>query len=102
MPEKEFQIWIDAATAIRIRRFTQSGRLASFAVILVILHDGEWIDISRFDTAHGCPHQDILGKSAGLLQKVWYDDLTSKEVFALAINTFRRNHDNIKSNYFAH
>ena len=66
------------------------------------MHDGEWIDISRFDTAHGCPHQDILGKSGGLLQKVWYDGLTSKEVFALAITTFQREHDNIKSNYFAH
>jgi len=102
MPEKDFEIWINETTSIRIRRVTQSGRLASFSVVLITLHGEEWIDVCRFDTAHGCPHQDIIGKNGGLLQKVWYDQLTPKEVFSLAITKFQNEHERIKSNYFAH
>jgi hypothetical protein len=68
----------------------------------LIYHDEEWVDVQRSDTAHGCPHQDILGKKGGLLQKVWYDDLISKEVFTLAISTFKSNHEKIKEDFFAH
>lgn len=102
MPEKNFEIWINETTSIRIRRVTQSGRLAAFSVVLITLHRGEWIDVGRFDTAHGCPHQDIIGKRGGLLQKVWYDGTTPKKVFALAITKFKNEHERIKSNYFAH
>jgi hypothetical protein len=101
MPEKNFEIWIDSSTAIRVYRNTISGRLVSFAVVLLNLHNGEWVDIQRFDTAHGCPHRDILGKKGGLLQKIWYDDLSSKEVFALAISIFESNYEQIKRDYFA-
>jgi len=70
--------------------------------VVLLVFDGEaWIDVGRFDSAHGTPHQDILGKRKGLREKVWYDDLTAKQVFALAISTFRNNHDEIKNDYFA-
>ncbi len=39
MPEKDFEIWINETTSIRIRRITQSGRLASFSVVLVVLDE---------------------------------------------------------------
>ena len=102
MPEKNFEIWINSTTAVRVFRNTISGRLVSFAIVLLVNHDEEWVDVQRFDTAHGCPHQDIFGKKGGLLQKVWYDDLSSKEVFTLAISTFKSNHEKIKEDFFAH
>lgn len=102
MPEKGFEIWINETTSIRIRRITQSGRLASFSVVLIVLDGDRWIDIGRFDTAHGCPHEDVIGKKAGLLQKVWYDQSSPKEVFAFAITKFQNEHERIKSNFFAH
>jgi len=99
MPEKDFQIIIDAETVIRVYLHTHRGRLVGFSVVLIVLHRGEWIDVGRFDSAHGIPHQDVLGKKAGLRDKVWYDNLTPKEVFALAISTFRQHHEQIKKDY---
>lgn len=102
MPEKDFEILINSETAIRVYRNTVSGRLVTFAIVLLIYHGDDWIDIQRFDTAHGCPHQDILGKKGGLLQKIWYDDLSPKQVFSLAISTFKSNHEQIKADFLAH
>jgi hypothetical protein len=101
MPEKEFEIWIDGTTAIRIHQDTHRGRLASFAVVLVALLEGKWIAVGRFDTSHGIPHQDILGRRGRLLEKVWYDDLPPKDVFGLAIETFQKNHEQIKNDYLS-
>ncbi len=47
--------------------------MTGFAVVLLALVNGEWVDIARFDTAHGCPHEDVLGRNGGLLQKVWHE-----------------------------
>jgi len=69
MPEKDFEILINSETAIRVYRNTVSGRLVTFAIVLLIYHGDDWIDIQRFDTAHGCPHQDILGKKADCYKK---------------------------------
>jgi len=102
MPERDFEIWIDGTTAIRIYQSTHRGRLVSFVVVLVALIEGKWIAVGRFDTAHGIPHQDILGYKEGLLEKVWYDDAAPKDVFGLAIATFQENHEQIKNDYLSH
>lgn len=102
MPRRNFEIWIDGTTAIRIYQNTHRGRLVSFAVVLVALFEDEWIAVGRFDTAHGVPHQDILGHKGGLLEKVWYDDTPPKDVFGLAIATFQENHEQIKNDYLLH
>ena len=102
MPQKVYEIVVNLSTVIRVFSDTHRGRLVSFSIVLLIFHDDEWIDIGRFDSAHGTPHQDVMGKKKGLLEKVWYDNLTAKEVFALAISTYRKNHEQIKNDYFAH
>ena len=101
MPEKEFEIWLDATTRILIRRGTQGGRLTHFAVVLLALADGEWVDIARFDTAHGCPHEDVIGQTGGLLQKIWHDNLSYRQAFELAIRTFRKDYETIRQKYLA-
>jgi len=85
MPHKEFEIWLDTVTRLLIRRETQGGRITAFAVVLLAFVDGGWVDIARFDTAHGCPHEDVPGRKAGLLQKVWHDDLGYRQAYELAI-----------------
>jgi len=101
MPQKVYEIVVNLATVIRVFSDTHRGRLVSFSIVLLIFHDDEWIDVGRFDSAHGTPHQDIMGKKKGLREKVWYANLTSKQVFALAISTYRKNHEQIKNDYFA-
>lgn len=101
MPKKIFEIVINATTVIHVFSHTHLGRLINFSVVLMVFHEDKWVDVGRFDSAHGTPHRDILGKRTGLREKVWYDDLTPKQVFALAISTFRKSHEQIKDSYFA-
>jgi hypothetical protein len=92
---------INPPTVIRVFQHTHLGRLIGFSIVLLILHADEWIDVGRFDSAHGTPHRDILGKTKGLPEKLWYDELTAKQVFALAISTFRKNHVQISNDFLA-
>jgi len=66
---KFFEIVINPITVILIFQHSHLGRLVSFSVVLLILHDDGWIDVGPFDSAHGTPHQDILGKTE-ILSKV--------------------------------
>ena len=93
MPDSAFNIWLENNVRILVIRSTQKGRYVSFAVVLTMQTEQGWVDVARFDTAHGIPHQDILGKKAGLLQKIWYDDISPKEVFHLAITTFQKDYE---------
>jgi hypothetical protein len=99
MPDQDFEIWLSGETKILIFRRTERGRYTSFAVVLMHLHDGGWTDVARFDSAHGIPHQDVLGHKSGLIQKIWYDTLTPKQAFKLAIKNFQENHETIIVQY---
>ena len=101
MPQDNFEIWINDETKILLIRITEKGHYVSFAVVLVILTEAKWVQIGRFDTAHGTAHQDVLGKRAGLLQKIWLDHLSPRQAFKLAISTFEENHERIRNQYFA-
>gem|GEM_PF-2641147 len=40
-------------------KMCKNANSASFSVVLVVLDGERWIDIGRFDTAHGCPHEAL-------------------------------------------
>jgi hypothetical protein len=90
MPDSAFNVWLENDVRILIIRSTQKGRYVSFAVVLTIQTEQGWIDVARFDTAHGIPHQDVLGKKAGLLQKIWYDDIYSERSIPFSDNNISK------------
>jgi len=102
MPQKRFEIWLQATMRMVVLRDTQQGRMRAFAVVLLALIDGEWVDIARCDTAHGCPHEDVLGRKAGLLQKIWHDNLSHRQAYDFAIRRYRQDHENIRAQFLAH
>jgi hypothetical protein len=71
MPEKEFKIWLEDGLVLAWRD-SGSGGISSFRVVLLAEIDGEIYCVARYDTAHGVPHQDILGLKGGLLAKNWF------------------------------
>lgn len=99
MPEDNFEIWLDNETKILVIRHTDKGHYVAFAVVLVLLTETGWVQIGRFDTAHGTAHQDVLGRKAGLLQKIWLDHLSPRQAFQLAISTFEQNYERIRDQY---
>lgn len=84
MPEKEFIIWIDQGRIITWRDIRE-GEVKAFRVVLLVEIDGATHCVARYDTAHGTPHQDILGRKRGTIEKRWFYQSTYESVFAYAI-----------------
>ena len=80
MPHKE---WVKAfgEFALLVDRTTSQGSVTEFSVVLLAYIESNWIDITRYDTAHGIPHRDILGRKQGLRFKRWMDDISLSEAF---------------------
>ena len=87
---------------LRIQRRTESGEIASFAVVLFADIQDEWVNISRYDTAHGYPHRDVLGKREGLRGKLRMTKLNKKEAFRYAIRDLTENAENYLEDFLAH
>lgn len=54
---------------IRIEFTTQGREVTQFTVQFEILIDGAWTPVVRFDTAHGGPHRDILGRHGEVIRQ---------------------------------
>ena len=48
--------------------------------------------LSRFDTAHGRPHHDLLTAKGNLAKKVWMDELSFDDALSYAIKHFKEHH----------
>jgi len=90
MPDKEFTQWLDCGRILAWRDI-QSGRIVSFVVLLIAEIAGREHCVARYDTAHVTPHRDILGIKKGLLEKEWFFESSSEEVFDYAIRDFQAN-----------
>lgn len=101
MPEKEWTTSM-GAFALLLRRRTEGGKVLSFAVVLFAFHGGDWIDISRYDTAHGYAHRDVLGFKEGLRGKLPMPTLSFNQAFRYAIRDFEENAENYFADFLAH
>ena len=101
MPRKEWVI-PRGDFAILIRRDTNGGMVVSFSVVLLAFMNGEWTDISRYDTAHGYAHRDVLGRNEGLRGKLPCFTITYEDAFAYAITDFKNNAEIYRDDFLAH
>jgi hypothetical protein len=90
MPEKEFKIWLEDGLVLAWRN-SGSGGISSFQVVLLAEIDGAIHCVARYDTAHGVPHQDILGIKGGLLAKNWFFEYEIEKVFEYAVDDLQTN-----------
>ena len=56
MPEKLYTLWLDDLTFVHVEFLTVRGRVVSFVVRLMRETGDLWINVVRYDTAHGVPH----------------------------------------------
>ena len=93
MPIKAYQIWLNESTYIAVDFTTVKGRVVSFVVRLMWLSIGQEVNVVRYDTAHGSPHRDLLGRRSGLIKKEWYFDQPMGRVLRNAIDDFKLNYE---------
>ena len=101
MPPKEWIIPMEGFE-LRIRRRTEQGKLVSFAVVLLAKLEGVWINITRYDTAHGYANRDVLGLTDGLRGKLLLGRLTNNEAFEYAIRDLKENAEIYLEDFLAH
>jgi len=93
MPEKEWEIFLPDGSRIIVFMNRNRSYICSFVVALISLVNDREECITRYDTAHGQSHRDVLGKKAGLIEKNWLLTLNDKEVFEYAIKDLKENYE---------
>jgi len=97
MPEKQWEIPLERGMRLLIARRTASGRVVSFRVVLLAEVDGKTRCLTRYDTAHGYAHQDILDENEKPLAKLLLATEDLNEAFNHAIHDLKAN----SKHYFA-
>jgi len=75
------------------------GRVVSFVVRLMKIESDGDVNVARYDTSHGLPHRDILGKRRGLIRKEWFFTTSLGKVLQDAIADFKLNYENYIQGY---
>ncbi len=101
MPQRDWIKTFDGF-ALLVDRTMVRGLVVRFSVVLLAFLDGDWIDITRYDTAHGIPHRDILGKKQGLRFKRWMNDVQFNQAFDYAIRDCTENAETHLADYLEH
>jgi hypothetical protein len=99
MPTKDFRIWINEKTYIVVDLVMVRGQVVSFVVRLMRIENEKEINVARYDTAHGAPHRDVLGKRSGLICKEWFFSMALSKVMQDAISDFKVNYEKYIQGY---
>jgi hypothetical protein len=97
MPFKDWFQELPDSFVLYIGRTTERGAMISFSVVLI--YDDKCI--TRYDTAHGFAHRDVLGMKSGLIEKVLCENMSYQEAFDHAIRDFETNYRKYLAFYLA-
>ena len=85
---REWTKYLPDGFVIQVYMKTVRGRVVSFSAVLI--KDGQCI--TRYDTAHGFPHRDVIGKKGATIHKEKCTILTLEEVFRYADEDLSQNY----------
>jgi hypothetical protein len=88
MSFKKWVIYLADGFKIIVHRRLERGNITDFSIVLA--YDEECI--TRYDTAHGAAHRDLLGQKQGLIEKRWCESLPINKVFTNAIEDLTQNY----------
>jgi hypothetical protein len=90
MPEKGWIQFLSDRVDMLIRRESEEGTIVRFAVVL--RYDGTCV--TRYDTAHGQAHRDLLGEKNGWIKSVSCPpEMSYNQAFNFALRDFEANHE---------
>jgi hypothetical protein len=97
MIKKVIKIQLDNDSRIAVVFQRKKADITNFVVVLetkiINVKDGkqEWIQVLRFDDAHGYPHMDKLDKDGNKIEVIKFDYLTNKEALSMAVDLIKNN-----------
>ena len=99
MPEQTYNIWLDDKSYLVVEFSTVDGRVVSFVVRLMFISGNAEKCVARYDTAHGCPHLDVVDAQGRLREKKWLLGMSLAEALRFAIDDFRLNYASYIKNF---
>lgn len=103
MPEKEWVVYLTDLARMEVEKITVRGLVIGFRVILLVEIDGDLHCITRYDTAHGFAHRDVLGFSGKQLDKeILQVNDNYRVAFELAYRDILSNHEHYLQFYKTH
>ena len=97
--DKEYFLELEENTITYVHLKTEKGYVTEFVVKLLSVFEGEWHEILRYDSGHGCPHKDILNTDGKVIRKIWYDFLDNGQALTMAITDIKDNFEFYKERY---
>ena len=72
----------------------------SYVVKLILWVDKKHYEVIRFDSAHGCPHKDIVcphkdivDEKGAVVRKIWFESLDNQQGLDMAIKDVKDNYE---------
>jgi hypothetical protein len=93
MPKKYFKIALSSSAEIHVYFETANGLIVDFVVKLILKIGQEYYEVIRFDSAHGCPHKDILALDGSVKRKTWYELIDNNQALDLAVRDLKDNYE---------
>ena len=93
MPERYYVVVFKDGIEAHVFFETSQGILVRYVVKLVIKQGDIYHEVIRFDSAHDCPHKDIIGINGKVKRKVWFEMLDNKQGLDLAIKDLKDNYE---------
>ena len=93
MPVRYYAILLKDGIEVHVFFETNQGILVRYVVKLVLKEADRYQEVIRFDSAHDCPHKDILGADGKVKRKVWFELLDNKQGLDLAIKDLKDNYE---------
>ena len=93
MPKKYYTIELAKGIEIHVYLETLNGLVINYVVKLVLSVDKKYYEIIRFDSAHGCPHKDILDEMGAVARKIWFESLDNQQGLDMAVKDTKDNYE---------
>ena len=90
MTKKHYLFILTAEDRKRHEHTVDKGKVVEFSVQYEILHQGKWMPVVRYDTAHGFFHKDII-KPDGTQEKMLLGVADYNEALVLADEDINKN-----------
>ena len=93
MPATDWQKWLSESCFVFVERITVGGKLTDFRVVLLAVIGDRLQCVTRYDTAHGFAHRDILRFDGSLLRKEPMQENDFDLAFDAAYDEIFSNHE---------
>ena len=85
---KRWKVPLPDGFSLICTKTTAAGKWLNFAVVL--RHGDDCV--TRYDSADGAPHRDVLGRREGLIRKEWHESFSLQNAFEHGIRDLSANY----------